>query len=379
MKPKVWWITGEGEKVGNALGYGTHNNAMRKHTAPYIEFDQNSNIAFQIVSADHFVPVPNKVNVLFTMWEFLDVPESYQKALAEADYVIVPSAFCRDIFAQYTKKRPIICWEGVDPSVYTFKQRSLESKFRFLWVGASNPRKGYGTILEVVRLADEFPHIEFYLKTTAKANTLIDTIKAVKKNWKDIICKDAQNKVQAIIRTIRRIPSPFNAEKVFCYGKNKNVFVDTRKLPVEELVGLYHSSHCFLFPTLGEGWGLTLCEAMATGLPCIAVSETGCKDFFDGDVGFTVKNDIKDLGELPNYKLDKCRAYVPDTQDFLDTMVNVVRDYDRALRKGKRASDRIRTQFTWERSGKRLGDILFDITKKEELKCVMQESSPSLA
>jgi glycosyltransferase involved in cell wall biosynthesis len=145
--------------------------------------------------------------------------------------------------------------------------------------------------------------------------------------------------------------------------------VDTRKLPVDELVGLYNDSHAFLFPSLGEGWGLTLTEAMATGLPCISIDKTGCAEYFDNSVGFVIKSDVKSIGPLPNYGLEDCRAYVPDTQSLLDAMILCCNRYQDALKKGRKASDWIRNNVTWEKAGVRLANILTEITEREISPC----------
>ena len=163
-KVKVYWASPERDMYGNALGYATHNIQMRKHTLHLIDNDPEAKMILQVVSADYFTPFEDRINILFTMWEFIDVPENYKKALADADYVIVPSRFCRDIFAPYTKKKPIVCFEGTDPDVYTYKERSRNGKFRLLWVGAPNPRKGYQSILNVLEL--------FILAASSAASTL---------------------------------------------------------------------------------------------------------------------------------------------------------------------------------------------------------------
>jgi glycosyltransferase involved in cell wall biosynthesis len=169
---------------------------MLRHTLPLIENTPDADVVLQIVSADKFVPVEGKINVLFTMWEFLDVPKSYQESLAKADYVIVPCGFCRDIFKPFCKHTPIVCWEGVDPDMYQFKERTAAEKFRFLWVGAPNPRKGYQSILQVVEIAERFPAVEFYLKTTVKKITDEELSEAVKKHWSKIVdIEDGPEKV----------------------------------------------------------------------------------------------------------------------------------------------------------------------------------------
>ena len=111
-----------------------------------------------------------------------------------------------------------------------------------------------------------------------------------------------------------------------------------------------------MLPTFGEGWGLTLCEAMATGAPCIATPITGCADFYDEQVGYPIDYEIKP-SELRGYE-GKYDGYVPDTQSCADQMLSVMKDYRTALKVGEKASNRIHSKFTWEKSGYRLADII---------------------
>ena len=48
-----------------------------------------------------------------------------------------------------------------------------------------------------------------------------------------------------------------------------------------ELAGWYHSADAFVFPSVKEGWGLALLEAMASGLPAIATDIPVFREFLD--------------------------------------------------------------------------------------------------
>lgn len=358
-KVPIQWLTKEHDHVANALGYATHNKFMRKHCQRFFDFEDSSNIALQIVPADQFVPVEGKFNVLFTMWEFLDLPQSYIEGINRADLIVVPSRFCKDLFARYTDVPIEVCWEGVEAEKYEFRKRERPSfisgeKMRFLWVGAPNPRKGYPLVVEAVKFIERLPRMELYIKTTVPQINWMQTIRNVWNRRADIF-GDA-NKRMSFKRMLRRMPRPSLAGKVRVVGKHKNIFFDTRMLPFDELHELYHSAHCFLLPTFGEGWGLTLCEAMATGCPCIATSVTGTADFFDEQVGYPIKHTIE-RQNLDNYDL-KTRGYVPDIKDMVAKMVRVMENYDEASRFGAKASNRIKTKFTWERSAARLDSII---------------------
>jgi len=360
---KIHWVTQVHNLVANALGYNTHNKFMRKYCSQIMDFDDTAPVALNITPADQYFTVPGKFNILFSMWEFTDLPDTYVEGINKADAVIVPSRFCKDLFQRYTKKPVEVCWEGVEPEKFPFYERKFPDfkkgeRFRFLWVGAPNPRKGYPLILEACKLIEQVPQLEMYIKTTMPD---INWIKTIKSTWKyrKYIFRDFYNIKRwgsALIRSIRRIPKPIYRNTVKVLGKHKNIIFDTRVLPFDELVKLYHSAHCFLLPTLGEGWGLTLCEAMATGCPSIATQITGCADFFNDNVGYPIDYELKEK-YISNYKVHT-KIFVPDTEDLIKKMIYVFKHYKEALKKGKAASTRIHNKFTWELSAKRLDSII---------------------
>lgn len=362
----VHWVLPDYDAIANGFGYSHHNRMMRKWSAPYLKFDESSRIALHIICADKFKPIPGKINILFTMWEFLDLPNSYLKAFDQADALIVPSSFCKHLFRQHTSKPIFTCWEGVDPNIYRpidRKPPTASERFRFLWVGAPNPRKGYPFVLEAVKVIEKTPNVEIYMKTTVPKMNWKEFFSSIKKHWKDILFRDDEKgkKVRRAVGSIaRRIPRPYFQGDLRVFGEHKNIYYDTRKLPLDELVSLYESAHCFIMPTLGEGWGLTLCEAMATGCPAIATPVTGCLDYFDDTVGYPIRYSEYEQDLRVNYGI-MSRGYLPDTKDFIETMIRTMVNYDKALKRGRRASERIRSKFTWEASGKRLYEIIREV------------------
>lgn len=363
-KLKVHWVTQTHNIVGNALGYNQHNSAMRKFSEPYLEIDENADIALTICPADQFVPVKGKVNVLFTMWESLDLPNNYLQRIARADALVVPCSFCRDIFRPHFDGPIYVCWEGIDPSKFKFYDRRPQNgdTFRFLWIGASNPRKGYPIINEIAdKIVQKMSGVELYIKTTTAK---MDRKEYLTKLWKQRRAIRAENR-ETFKEMLSRSKNPDMSDKLFRTGQNNNIIWDSRTLPFNELIDLYNSAHCFLFPTFGEGWGLTLCEAMATGLPAISPAVTGCKDYFDDSVGYTVNYDIR-YSEFSNYKIIS-RLYCPDANHVVKRMFEVMQNYPEALNRGRRASSRITTKFTWQNSAKRLAQILGEVSAKMDL------------
>ena len=361
-KIKMGWVRiDDGKAFGNVLGYATHNKLMRKYSEPYFDFDPDAQLQFHLSPADHFHPIPGKTNILLSMWEFDELPVSYIKNLPQADMIITPSSYCRDVFQKYTNKKVQVCWEGIEPEMYPYKERHFPKKgekFRILWLGAPNPRKGYQLVQELIGAMRGQKNVEIYIKTTMGKTTWAYALKYFKRNWKKICFE--KGKFIGWKRAMVKIPTPRLYNSLQKYGENENVVFDTRKLPYDEMKNLYYSSHLFIFPTLGEGWGLPLGEAMATGLPCVGSGFTGCRDFFDDKVGYTLKyNTFPDT--LTNYGNLVVQIPVPDSKDFLQQVVNVISNYNEAKRRAKLASERMHTKFTWANSGRRL----YELIKKE--------------
>lgn len=98
----------------------------------------------------------------------------------------------------------------------------------------------------------------------------------------------------------------------------------------EDLEGLYAAAACFAFPSLAEGFGLPVLEAMERGLP------VACSD----------------AGPLPEVAGDAARYFDPlDVGDMTAALTDLLRDA--GLRKELTSAGRRRAaSFTWERTAR---------------------------
>lgn len=322
---KLFWGTITNDKlIGNLYGYKTHNETLKKYVEmrddiKIVEKWEDADACLYITTPEVFEFKPPIPTFLFTMFEGTTIPEIYLKNIKKADFLITPSHWVKNVFSDHFDTNKIfIVPHGVE-EIFKYRERKANpNHFRYLWVGAANPRKGYQELIYLwSKLKLDFnPKIELYIKTT-------------------------------------RVP---NTEIKQC----KNVILDSRNLNKKDLVDLYYQAHCFVFPTRGEGFGLTLAEAMATGLPCIATGCSGETEFFDDSVGYTLKYK---MGESPvkswiHGDMGNTIVAYPDVTDLAEKMIIVRNNYKKALLKGKAASIRIKSKFTWENSAKLLSDSL---------------------
>jgi glycosyltransferase involved in cell wall biosynthesis len=102
------------------------------------------------------------------------------------------------------------------------------------------------------------------------------------------------------------------------------------RLPLCELVPLYSGAAAFLFPSLYEGFGFPVLEAMACGTPVVASRRTAIPEVV-GDAGLL--------------------ADPEDTGAFSESVLNVLRDPDLSQDLRIRGLERART-FSWEDTGR---------------------------
>lgn len=317
IRQKICWATGKNDLIGNAYGYKVHSDTLMKYVAEIADIDPDAKDAVIIASSDLYTkPMENKINWLFTMSEGTTLPEKFVNNIKKADHLFVPSLWAKGILGQYFDDRNIfVVHHGVEKE-FKYKKRKfpVDKLFRFLWVGAPNERKGWGEVAAVWKFFERTPGIELYLKTTGLKNE---------------------------------------------YESKGNVILDSRNLNKNELIKLYHSAHCFIFPTRAEGFGLVLAEAMATGLPCIATNYSGVTDFFDDTVGFPIKYKMGDIkATYADGTIDTTQAAFPDIDELAQNMVYVYKNYKASLVKGHRASEWIHKEFQWTRSANTLVDII---------------------
>lgn len=77
-----------------------------------------------------------------------------------------------------------------------------------------------------------------------------------------------------------------NEEDFVC--PSPKVFSANQGLPVETLNLLYNAADCVFTPTLGEGWGLSMTEGMATKTPIVAPNNTSLTEMLDKNRGVLV-------------------------------------------------------------------------------------------
>jgi glycosyltransferase involved in cell wall biosynthesis len=168
---------------------------------------------------------------------------------------------------------------------------------RVLWVHRIEPTKGIGDLPKVV--------------ARLPADVVVDIVGQGPTFWTDLLKKELQ--------------SEGVAGRVILHG-----YVDDCRLSE-----LYRSASVFISCSHEEGWGLSICEALAVGIPCVAYALQSHLEVFRDAVEFvplrdtaafaskvTALLDVQDTPEQRQRRRDRVSAY---------TFHNVARHYVKAF------------------------------------------------
>jgi len=178
-----------------------------------------------------------------------------KKALLKSDIIFTPSNFTKKMIEKFY---------GIKNKIYT------------VYPGVNVP----ATLKQVKNLPEKF---FLFVGTVQKRKNCLNIVKAFKElNLKDIYL-------------ILAGEEGFGAEEVK-KETGRNVIWLKRRFSQEEIFFLYKKSLALLFPSLCEGFGLPVLEAMISKTPCIASPLPVFKEFAGDDIfyfkGFD-KEDIK--------------------------------------------------------------------------------------
>lgn len=180
--------------------------------------------------------------------------ECQLKSIVEPDYVIAVSEFWNKELRNSYSLSPAIINNGVSSSVFeNFSQSKEESKKDFnvegakvlLSIGGIEPRKNTLTTLRA--------YAEAKLESEKKGNKLVWLIGGGE-----------------TLFDYREYRDQFFSEVNDLGLELDNDIYVLGNVPESKMLSLYNAADVFAFPSIKEGWGLVVLEAMAAGVPIIA-------------------------------------------------------------------------------------------------------------
>ena len=203
-----------------------------------------------IFSPTHYIPNPTSVKRIVTIFDlsFLKFPETFLRSdlwqltkgtkfsARFADHIItISNSTKKDIISQYkiNKEKITVAYPGFNNDI--FHKSSNKSENYIIYIGTIQPRKNLIRLMEAVSKIENL-RLVVVGKTEGEG----------KKGWK----------YEEILETPKRLGIE---DRVEFRG-----FV-----PLKELSGLLAGAQAFVLPSLYEGFGIPVLEAMASGTPVI--------------------------------------------------------------------------------------------------------------
>jgi glycosyltransferase involved in cell wall biosynthesis len=250
------------ERSAGLLSYSYYGyDAITHYPRPAILFQMHPHpVSIRRILTEELEANPDCAQSLQQEWELSLPEEDFQHLVREtkmASHYLVASSFTRETLVENGAARSAISVipYGVDTARFTpdVRRRSGPgSKLQLLFVGRINQRKGIKYLLEALRL----------LGTSDVHLTVCGRV------------VDGLELFRSFAGQVEVRPSVSSAE----------------------LVAAYQSADMFVFPSVAEGFGLVLLEALACGLPILSTTRTAAPDLIESGVqGFVVEPRRPDL------------------------------------------------------------------------------------
>ncbi len=225
---------------------------------------------------------------------------------SQADFIITPSTFARNSFLErgFAPERVACLPLGVNLKDFYPEGKPSDSEFRIAFAGQISYRKG-------------IPHL---LKAFDKL--------------------DVPGKQLHMVGSVRKDIRPLIAR----YEGRPDVHI-RGKVNVSELRQLFSTSHLLVLPSVEDGFGMVLAEAMACGCPVLATTNTGAFDLIDEGVeGFLVP--------------------IRDPDSLCDKMTLLANDRTRQSQMSEKALARVQRLAGWQTYGDQLAEALTKLWKE---------------
>lgn len=238
---------------------------------------------------------------------------SFAENCNKVDFLLTPSNISKKRMENLGITKPIFVFpHGVDTKIFKFSERKDNSIFKFLYIGECSDRKGIFSLLKAfVFLFSNNSNVELHIHSNS-----------------DMLFYGAKD-VSDIIKN------------------NKNIIWSVNNYDQEQIIKFYEECHVYVYPSRADTFGMTLIEAMVSGLPIISTNEPGSTELIKGlyyevkTTSVPVKGHPWMLGEWGEV----------DITSLIEQMKYVFNNYSEIIKSGKleEYSSYVVNNYTWSK------------------------------
>lgn len=276
-------------------------------------------------TADMFSRNRGNYRIGYTMLEVDGINREWVRQCNQMDEVWVPSSFNQETFINSGVTTPIYVMPfGINPKIFNSNIIST-------------------------RYSDEFTFLSVFQWSERKnPHQLIQSF------WKAFKDKDDVVLVLKVSGYLKDLNFHPYLSSLGIPNWESKIILDDRRVQDHSMGKIYRAADAFISPTSGEGWGMTILEAMACGLPTIATCWGGQQEFFNEETGYPIR--IKGLTPCPfshNY-YKGFRWAEPDFDHMIEQMLYVYENREIEKKRSEEIAKKIVTEWTWEKTAEKI-------------------------
>jgi len=302
----------ESKDLGMSVGFDEFGNMI---------FFKQTEIDYDEVKIVIHLGIPNSkasdrsnYSVAFMFWESTIVPPHIIDNINSFDEFWTCSKWAKEIFIKNGVIKPIYVFDlGFDPSFFKIKNdfNRGDKPFTYLNVGSEHIRKNTQLLINAfLKLHDGDMNYRLLLKSNG---------------------------------------SPFarvSNDGVFgCYDHPQIEVIDYA-LEYEDMAALYHSADCFIYPTTGEGWGLSPFTAIACGIPTICTDVSACQEYAYLSVPLNYEMVQTNFGVQYDYG----EIGWPSLEGLCERMLYVENNHKEVIDKTHDGAVFLQENYTWDKT-----------------------------
>ena len=217
----------------------------------------------------------------------------------------------------YELEKPTYIPWGVIVNNFPFIERKVKDKVKFyINIGTGTPRKGYNLLPQTINYINGNRFTRFFKKDKYDFEFIATSIKG------------SEN----------RINSKF---KFFFNNHNKCELIF--KTANNKQGGLFNLGDIYIYPTHMEGVGLTITEAMATGLPVVRTNFSTMNEWIEDDKD----GRLIDVKKIKKGRRPTMKVYA-NTKHLAEIMIDYIENPDKVTEHSINARNKIIEHYNWD-------------------------------